>query len=203
MMLSHQDGLPSPLRFCAGREVGVLQCRLLRPGRNYSQVTGKAWGDYLNERLFLPLDMNATRPTSMTELGNTARTAMSGAWASCKTRASLRLAPSGAFLSSVLDLAKWDAALYTTKSSSNHPRADVDAVKLTTARPTPTLRWELAPVGSHKLVSHGGSLPGFRAGLARFVDDQLTVVVLTNSDNVNPRSLAVGIATLYLPGLIP
>jgi len=52
-------------------------------------------------------------------------------------------------------------------------------------------------------VNHGGALPGFRAELARFVNDKLTVVVLTNSDNANPSSIAVGVAALYIPGLIP
>jgi hypothetical protein len=63
--------------------------------------------------------------------------------------------------------------------------------------------WELSTVAGHRLVRHGGSLPGFRAGLLRFVDDKLTVVVLTNGDNANPASIALGVAALYIPGLIP
>jgi hypothetical protein len=39
--------------------------------------------------------------------------------------------------------------------------------------------------------------------MTRFVDDRLTVVVLTNSDHASPELLAVNIAALYLPGLIP
>src|SRR4029450_6326924 len=46
-------------------------------------------------------------------------------------------------------------------------------------------------------------LPGFRAALYRFVNDKLTVVVLTNSDNANPGPIAIGIADHYIPGLIP
>ena len=63
--------------------------------------------------------------------------------------------------------------------------------------------WELESVGGHKRVHHGGSLPGFRAAIARFVDDKLTVVILTNSDNANSSGLASGVAALYIPGLIP
>jgi hypothetical protein len=63
--------------------------------------------------------------------------------------------------------------------------------------------WELGSVGGHRQVHHGGALPGFRAEISRFVDDKLTVVVLTNSDNANPNALALGVAALYIPGLIP
>jgi hypothetical protein len=63
--------------------------------------------------------------------------------------------------------------------------------------------WELGSVGGHRLAHHGGSLPGFRARLSRFMDDRLSVVVLTNADNADPNLIAIGIAALYIPGLIP
>ena len=52
-------------------------------------------------------------------------------------------------------------------------------------------------------MHHGGTLPGFRAELARFVDDKLTVIVLANGNNAEPNSMALGVAALYIPGLIP
>jgi hypothetical protein len=58
-------------------------------------------------------------------------------------------------------------------------------------------------VSGHKLVQHGGSLPGFRAQLARFVDDKLTVIVLTNADNAIPKSIALNVAAFHIAGLIP
>jgi hypothetical protein len=35
------------------------------------------------------------------------------------------------------------------------------------------------------------------------VDDKLTVVVLTNGETNNPMEIALGVADLYIPGLIP
>ena len=63
--------------------------------------------------------------------------------------------------------------------------------------------WQLDDVRGHKLVNHGGSLPGFRAQYARFVNDKVTVVVLTNGDNANAFSIARGVANLYIPNLLP
>jgi len=115
------------------------------------------------------------------------------------------LRPSGAFLSSVLDLAKWDAALYTDKILKQSLRDQMWApVKLNNGTSHPYgFGWYLDPVGGHKQVHHGGSLPGFRAEITRFVDDKLTVVILTNGDNANPSSIALGVAALYIPALIP
>jgi hypothetical protein len=115
------------------------------------------------------------------------------------------LRPSGAFLSTVLDLAKWDAALYTDKILKQETLNQMwTPVKLNSSATHPYgFGWELSSVAGHKLVHHGGSLPGFRAQFMRFVDDKLSVVVLTNGDNADPNLIALQIAALYLPGLIP
>jgi hypothetical protein len=63
--------------------------------------------------------------------------------------------------------------------------------------------WDLDTVGGHKLKHHGGSLPGFRAELSRFIDDRLTVIVLANSNNADPENIALEVAELYIPNLIP
>ena len=63
------------------------------------------------------------------------------------------------------------------------------------------LGWQLEPYKGHKQVHHGGSLPGFRAEFARFVDDKITVIVLTNLDGATPSVIAKGVAAFYIPGL--
>jgi hypothetical protein len=102
-------------------------------------------------------------------------------------------------------MAKWDAALYTDRVLKQSVREQMwTPVKLNSGATHPYgFGWELDTRAGHKLVSHGGSLPGFRASIMRFVNDKLTVVVLTNSDNANPGSIAIGVADLYIPGLIP
>src|SRR6185295_17376160 len=117
----------------------------------------------------------------------------------------LALRPSGAFISNVLDMAKWDAALYADKILTPSTRAQMwSPARLNNGATYPYgFGWELTTVGGHKLVHHGGSLPGFRSQISRFVDDKLTVIVLTNSDNATPNPIAVNIAAFYIPGLIP
>ena len=50
----------------------------------------------------------------------------------------------------------------------------------------------------HKAVGHSGS---DATAYIRFLDDKLTVVVLTNSQGAQPSDLVFGIAALYVPAL--
>jgi hypothetical protein len=54
-------------------------------------------------------------------------------------------------------------------------------------------------VGAKRRVRHGGGLPGFASEFMKYVDDRLTVIVLTNGDDVDLPSIAGGVASLYLP----
>ncbi|HEX5733975.1 MAG TPA: serine hydrolase domain-containing protein [Blastocatellia bacterium] len=195
-----------PLRFTPGEKYEYCNVGYFTLAEIIRKVSGKPWGDYLNERLFTPLEMNSTRTTTMTEI--VPNRANGYVWRSGKLdNAGILFAvrPSGAFLSSVLDLAKWDAALYTDRILKQSTLSQMWApVKLNSGATHPYgFGWELNTFGGHKAVHHGGSLPGFRAQFARFVDDKLTIVVLTNGDGANSRALALGVAGLYIPGLTP
>jgi hypothetical protein len=65
------------------------------------------------------------------------------------------------------------------------------------------LGWQLEKVGKHRLVRHGGTLTGFRSELSRFIDDQLTVIVLTNAELAKPDGIALRVAAFYIPDLLP
>jgi D-alanyl-D-alanine carboxypeptidase len=197
---------PLPLRFAPGEKWEYCNVGYFSLAEIIRKVSGKPWGDYLRDRLFLPLEMNATRTTNMTEM--VPGRANGYGWRDGKLQNAaiyLALRPSGAFLSTALDLAKWDAALYTDKVFKPSVRAEMwQPVKLNNGTTHPYgFGWELDTVGGHKLVHHGGTLPGFRAEIARFVDDKLTVVVLANGNNAEPGSMALEVAALYIPGLIP
>ena len=90
------------------------------------------------------------------------------------------LRPSGAFLSTVVDLAKWEAALATQKVLGQTVLDQMwTPVKLNNGKTEAYgFGWQLDDVAGHKMVNHGGSLPGFRAQFARFVEDKVTVVEL-------------------------
>jgi CubicO group peptidase (beta-lactamase class C family) len=197
---------PLPLRFAPGEKWEYCNVGYFSLAEIIRKVTGKPWSDYLTEALFKPLEMNSTRTTTTTDLVQDR--ADGYGWREGKylnATEYLALRPSGAFLSNVLDLAKWDAALYTDRLLKQLSRDQMwTAVKLNGGATNPYgFGWELDSVGGHKRVHHGGTLPGFRAELARFVDDKLTVIVLTNSNSAEPGTIALGVAEFFIPNLIP
>ncbi|HKP31045.1 MAG TPA: serine hydrolase domain-containing protein, partial [Gemmatimonadales bacterium] len=116
----------------------------------------------------------------------------------------LALRPSGAFLSTVLDLARWDAALYQDLPLTEASRREMwTPYELTTSeRSRYGFGWQLDTLDGHWNVHHGGALPGFRAEMSRFPNDSLTVIVLTNGDGARPDRLAAAIAKLYFGRVI-
>jgi len=168
------------------------------------QVSGKPWGTFLTDRVFRPTGMVATRTTTTTELvpgranGYTTkdeRVVNAENWVAVR--------PSGAFLSTVTDMAKWDLALYTD---------NVLTPKSKEAMWTPlTLRdgsrvpygfgWSVNPWMGHRMISHNGNLPGFNSEFDRFPDDKLSVVVLVNTDRADPGAIARKVAGMYRSAL--
>lgn len=194
------------LRFAPGEKYEYCNVGYFTLAEIIRKVSGKPWGEFLKERVFTPLEMNATRTTTMTDIvRNRADGYLWRASTFENAREYLALRPSGAFLSTVLDLAKWDAALYGDRILQEATRNQMwSPLKFNNGSTHPYgFGWELQTIAGHRVVHHGGSLPGFRAQFMRFVDDKLTVVVLTNADNVSPEPIAIGVASHYIPGLIP
>jgi CubicO group peptidase (beta-lactamase class C family) len=192
---------PLPLRFQPGEKWEYCNVGYFTLAEIIRKVTGKAWGDYLNERVFSPLGMNATRTTSSVDI--VPNRADGYAWRSDKLQNAdnwSALRPSGAFLSSVLDLAKWEAALYSDKVLTQTSRDQMwAAVKLNDGTKHPYgFGWQLDEVGGVPAIRHGGSLPGFRAQFMRFPGHGLTIIVLCNLEGGNPERIARGVASLFI-----
>jgi CubicO group peptidase (beta-lactamase class C family) len=106
----------------------------------------------------------------------------------------------GALVSTVGDLAKWNRAL--DRDDLLNP-----ASKLAMWRPavlndgTATqygFGWRIEMFEGRKNIGHGGSTSGFSATIQRFPDDQLAIIILTNTDEQIASTLARKIAQLCL-----
>ncbi|MGH9751618.1 MAG: serine hydrolase domain-containing protein [Blastocatellia bacterium] len=193
-----------PLRFTTGEKYEYCNVGYFSLAEIIARVSGKSWGDFMNERVFAPLGMSATRPTSFSAI--VPNRADGYEWRNDKMQNAVEymaLRPSGAFLSTVLDLAKWDAALYTDAVLKQSAREQMwTPVKLNSGATHPYgFGWLLEPLGNHRRVNHGGSLPGFRSHFSRLPDDKLSIIILTNCDSANPAVIVRGVAAIYLPDL--
>ena len=109
----------------------------------------------------------------------------------------------GSLYFSIMDLAKWDAALYTEKLLKRSSLDEMWTVaKLNNGQPNSGhygFGWFVVTKNGHRVVEHEGAWQGFETQISRFVDDKLTVVVLTNLDDAKPEVFADRVAEMYCP----
>lgn len=170
------------------------------------KASGESWPAFLAERIFKPLGMSATRTTGTSDI--VPHRADGYLFRDNKlTNADriLALRPSGALLSSLSDMVKWDAAISVGKVVTRSTQAQMwMPQQLNDGSSTAYgFGWWIDTFAGHRRVRHGGSLPGFRSEYVRFVDDRLNIIVLANSDGARPDSIAVMVANHFIPGLWP
>ncbi|MFD2933014.1 serine hydrolase domain-containing protein [Spirosoma flavum] len=196
-----QSAFPLPLQFPIGTKWQYCNVGYFALADIIRKVSGQPWDAFLKQRVFTPTGMTNTRTTTPSEI---VPNRVDGyTWEEDhlqRALAYLALRPSGAFLSTVLDLAKWDAALYTTKIlTKDSQKQMMTPFVLKDGTPYPYgLGWRVDTLQSFQWVHHGGSLPGFRTEYTRFPQAGLSIIVLTNGETANPESIAKEVAMLYL-----
>jgi CubicO group peptidase (beta-lactamase class C family) len=88
----------------------------------------------------------------------------------------------GALVSTVDDMARWDAAVSSGKLlKPDSWRKAFTSCSLPQNAPCHYgYGWNIGTLGGHKMIHHGGSIPGFTAQALRLPDDKVFVAVLTN-----------------------
>jgi len=173
------------------------------------RVSGEFYGDFLKRRIFAPLSMSTARIISEQDIVPNRVSGyriVDGKLENQEWIApSLNTTADGGLYLTVLDLAKWDAALYTRKLL---PRAALELmwtpVRLSTGATYPYgFGWEIGAVNGHPLLYHTGSNQGFWISISRYVADHLSVIVLTNLDEAHSSTLEIAeqVAAIYLPAL--
>jgi CubicO group peptidase (beta-lactamase class C family) len=184
-------------------------------------VCGMSYREFLQQRIFTPLKMDRT-VVYQKGINTIDRRAFGYSKENDKLVETDQSAMSatlgdGGIYSNVEDLAKWDDALanHTLLSESEMQPA------LTPARladgsqtywprnpqsgdsddPHPVFYgfgWFLDPYQGHARNYHDGGTLGFRTTIQRFVNDRVTIIVLSNRTDLNPDELSLKTAELVL-----
>ncbi len=174
------------------------------------EVTGQHWGEFLKERIFDPLGMNDTRVISHSEI--ITNRASGYLWEQGRVQNGRYIAASilgyagGGLRSTVLDLAKWEAALCSDKilKSSTLDQMWTPAPLNDGSKAGYGFGWGIGTHQNRRLISHTGShVTGFKSVLARYPDDEITVIILTNQRGANQMAIAQGVAAFFIPELKP
>lgn len=198
-----------PLNFAPGERWSYSNTGYVLLGMVVHKVSGKTYDAFLAERAFKPLGMMSTRRSSLQDL--IPNRAAGYVFENGRMRNSDYLNPTlwdngdGGVLSSALDLAKWSIALDGDTLLNASSREQMwTPVKLGNGGTYAYgYGWGVETVNGHRRISHSGGRPGAACVIARYPDDGIAVILLTNGGGTNPDGLAQGVAKRCLPTLFP
>jgi len=176
-----------PLDFAPGEKWSYCNTGYNLLGFIIENASGKSYGDFLRQNLFAPLGMSATtlrESQAMLPLRAIGYETNRAGRFRVRDPDLTDLFSAGALVSTVGDLAKWNAALDADGILTAATRARMwTPVRLNDGTTHPYgFGWYLEPWQGHANIGHSGTTSGFSASLQRFPEAGLTVILLTNSD---------------------
>ena len=186
-----------------------------------AKVSGQSYDDFLHARIFSPLHMEHTlvyqkgkNQVTNRAFGHSKDGEVLKETDQSSTSATLG---DGGIYSNLEDLAKWDAALLNhtllnekemqpaltpvklNDGSQPHWPKEANDDNLHPGKPVfYGFGWFLDPYQGHPRTWHTGTTMGFRTVIERFTTDNLTIIILCNRTDLDPESLALKVAALYL-----
>jgi len=202
-----------PIEFLVGEKWNYRNTNYVLLGVIIHKITGMFYGDFLQDRIFKPLGMNSTRLISDADIIPNRSSGYEIVRNELKNQSwvspTFNSTADGALYFNVLDIAKWDGALYGTRLLTQSSLDRIWTVyPLNDGKPNPSnygFGWEINKIKGHKVIQHGGAWQGFTCDISRYTDDNLTVVILTNLGSANSRPGQIGrvVAGLLIPDLMP
>lgn len=194
-----------PLAYQAGTKWDYSNLGYVILGILIRKVTGRFYGDFLAERVFRPLGMMTARVISEADIVPNRAAGYrivkgelkNQEWVSPSTNTTA----DGSFYFTILDLAKWDAGLYTDKPLKQSSLAQMwMPVRLDDGtRKAYGFGWHTDVMHGRRIVYHGGAWQGFKSFIVRFPDDKLTIIFFANSWETKDSKLARGLTAIFYP----
>lgn len=177
-----------PLAFPPGTRFDYSNTGYFVLGLLIEKLSGSTYWQFLDQRIFTPLGMDQTRPTDPRAVV-TGRAAgylfRDDALERIPTTEPMAAFSAGGLMSTVVDLAKWEAALATGSLLSEASREAMWTAGTTDDGSGTTdsgygLGWRVMTARDQQLVMHRGATPGFRSGLFRYRSSGITIIQLLN-----------------------
>jgi CubicO group peptidase (beta-lactamase class C family) len=177
-----------PLEFAPGARYKYNNSGYFLLGAIIEKVSGQTYDKFVEQRIFVPLGMTRTayegheRDKAVGALG------YSGAPGSFKPANPLSMTQpyaAGALVSTVDDLARWDAAVSSGKllQAASWQRAFTPYTLSTGGSTGYGYGWEAAKFRGEQMISHGGNINGFNSYALRLPAEKVYVAVLSNTES--------------------
>lgn len=205
--MSHEELLQlfqnEPVEFAPGEKWSYNNSGYYLLGMIIEKVSDRTYEQYLQEHIFGPLHMRATRYGDMQAIiprraqGYALR---DGKLVNASPMSMNMPGAAGGLVSSVLDLARWVQALDDQKLLSSASLASMyEPTRLNDSTVQPYgYGWALGQLESHRTIGHGGGIHGFSTQITRYPDVHLAIIVLCNCEQANASQLEVSLARVLL-----
>ncbi len=180
---------------------GYCNACFLTAGEIIPRATGMQWDDYVREKIFIPLGMTRTLALNKNMLLASNKASAHDIIQGRVTRVPYcmidNLAPAGSISSSVNDMSKWVLMLLNNGKLGETQIVPQDALKETMYPHSIRgnggslyneshfdlygLGFNLREYEGRKIISHGGAVTGFLSSLTLVPEENLGIVILTNS----------------------
>ena len=195
---------PLPLDFKTGEKYQYCNLAYYMLAQIITQISGMPWQDYIKEKLFIPAGM---KNSGMTDfyliIPNRASGYMHKNGVLVNADAMYAVRPSGGFLSTSSDMILWDKILReknTILKKENWELLWQPFIK-TSDKPESKSHygfgWVIDERNGNKIIEHGGANVGFRSYYTRFVNDDLSIIIMTNTDEANPGFIVRALSEYY------
>ncbi len=195
------------LEFPAGSRWNYSNLGYVLLGNIVRKVSGRFYGDVLRERVFAPLGMKSARVIAEDEIVPHRAAGYRLVLGELKNQEwvspSLNTTADGGLYLTVLDLVAWDAGLRAgALLEPGSWKQILEPVKLPSGATYPYgFGWFIDDFSGQKRQHHGGRWQGFSTYISRYLDDDLTIVVLCNLAGADVSRFVDGIAAVYNPRL--
>src|SRR2546425_284374 len=152
-----------PMDFAPGEKWSYSNTDYVLLGIIIGRITGKYYGDFLQERIFRPLDMTSTRIISEADIVPNRSSGYELVNGEIKNQQwvspTFNTTADGSLYTNVLDLAKWDVALDTKRLLKKSSFDQMwTPVILSDGKPFPYgFGWRIKEVNGHRVIEHSGS----------------------------------------------
>ena len=180
-----------PMQFAPGEKWRYNNSGYILLGAIIEKVSGKRYADFVQERIFAPLGMTHTQ-YDVTEQVVARRAAgyakTGGRIANAQFLSMTQPYAAGSLMSTVDDLAKWDAALSAGRViKAESLSTSFTSFRLASGNPAGYgYGWGISTYEGRAAQEHGGGIPGFRAHVLRVPAEGVYVAVLSNLAAAEP-----------------
>lgn len=199
-----KSAYPLPLVFKTGEKYQYCNLAYFMLAEIITQVSKMPWQDYIHDNLFIPAGMKNSGMTDFYPIiPHRASGYMHKGDTLVNADAMYAVRPSGGFLSTSSDMILWDKAMREKKIILKKESWDLlwtPYIKVSDKPENKTFYgfgWFIDQYNGHKVIMHGGANTGFRSHYDRFVNDGLSIIVLTNTDEANPAKITRALADYY------